>query len=47
MFPNQSVKTIYVPLTLSSKMNAEGGETLTTPLHLACRISNDEAIWIL
>lgn len=38
---------MYVPLTMSSKLNQEGFETLTTPLHLACWISNDEAIRIL
>lgn len=34
LFPNQAVKTNYVMI----------GDGLTTPMHLACKISNDEGI---
>ena len=52
-FPNKSIKTMYVPLTPVKNyeqykfLKNLHNDVLTTPIHVACRLSNDEAIRLL
>jgi hypothetical protein len=52
-FPNKSIKTMYVPMTgvkdyeEYKNMKSMEKEVMTTPMHVACKLSNDEAIRIL
>lgn len=51
-FPEKSLKTVNVCMTQvkdykkykDDKSNSNGSEMITTPFHLACRLSNDEAV---
>ena len=49
-FPNKSIKTMYVPMTAIKNyeeykiMKNSNVDVYTTPIHVACRLSNDDAI---
>ena len=52
-FPNKSIKTMYVPISPMKSyeqykfMKNINKDIFTTPVHIACRLSNDEAIRVL
>lgn len=53
LFPNKSIKTMYVPVYPMKNyeqykfLKSEQKDVFTTPIHVACRLSNDEAIRVL
>lgn len=49
-FPNKSIKTMYVPIAAVKSyedfknLKNSNADVYTTPIHVACRLSNDDAI---